>query len=174
MVGDFCRREVSVGRRELGRERGGLKPKCGMSCTKRFRYCRHERGACTLVLLTQYVGGARGRETLREDGIMAALAKVVFLEQAGRARARAVRYREMTAAINAPDMVEQLLVLARELDDTAGQLEKSATALCRRRSRHWPWRRCLSVVGRAGEKAIIEEGEEAVRRLKKTLGDQES
>jgi hypothetical protein len=109
---------------------------------------------------------------LREDAIMAALAKVVFLEQARRARARAVRYREMTAAINAPDMVEQLLVLARELDDTAGQLEKTATALCRcRRSRRWPW---LSVVARPRERAIIEEGEEAMRRLKKTLGDQES
>jgi hypothetical protein len=74
-----------------------------------------------------------------------------------------------------PDTVEQLLVLARELDDTAGQLEKSATALCRWwRSRRWPWRRYLSVVARTGERAIIEEGEEAMRRLKKTLGDQES
>jgi hypothetical protein len=74
-----------------------------------------------------------------------------------------------------PDTVEQLLVLARELDDTAGQLEQSATALCRwRRARRWPWRRYLSVVARTGERAIIEEGEEAMRRLKKTLGDQES
>jgi hypothetical protein len=63
---------------------------------------RRNRGTPTLVSLTQNVGGANGRETLREDAIMAAMVKVVFLEQARRARARAVRYREMTAAINAP------------------------------------------------------------------------
>ena len=116
--------------------------------------------------------------TLREGAhVMAASAKIVFQEHARRARARAVRYREMTAAINAPDTVEQLLVLARELDDTAGRLEKSATALCRY-GRAGLWRRCLSVVARKGlvgeERAIIEEGQEAVRRVKKTLGEQES
>jgi ABC-type transporter Mla subunit MlaD len=94
-----------------------------------------------------------------------ASAEIIFLRQARRARDRAKHYRTLVPGTGDPDLIERIEALARELDDTAAQLEKTASSL-----RH-------SVL-RTGDLvkhfvSTVEAGRELVRRLKKSLDDAE-
>jgi ABC-type transporter Mla subunit MlaD len=92
-----------------------------------------------------------------------ASAQVVFLEQAGRARDRAARLRTVARSINDLDLLQHIEVIVREMEESADQLERSATFLAR-------------TVGRTGDisdeiKATIEHSKALVRRIRQTLGD---
>jgi len=62
---------------------------------------------------------------------MASASAVVFIEQARRARERAAHLRKLGRSINDPETVERIEQLAREMEETAAQLEATALEVAR-------------------------------------------
>ena len=94
-----------------------------------------------------------------------ASAELVFLDHARRARDRADRLRTIARGIDVPDVLQHIEAIAREMEESADQLERSATVLAR-------------TAGRTGDltdevRATIEHSKALVRRIRQGLGDPE-
>jgi ABC-type transporter Mla subunit MlaD len=95
-----------------------------------------------------------------------ASAEVIFFDHARRARDRAARLRTLSRGFDAPDVLRHIETIARELDESADQLERSATALAR-------------TVGRTADLteeigATIEHSKVLMRRIRQSLGELEN